>query len=96
MYQTINSETKTFIGEPEFWHLNFHHDDISWSHINDEINDIPWQILFNDKDTETCTNIFMEYLLMLCFKFIPRKKAKSKSKIPKERKKLLNRLKIPK
>ena len=93
-YQSDNSETKTFIGEPEFWHLNFHHDDVSWSHINDEINEIPWQILFNGKDTETCTNIFMKYLLILCFKLIPRRKTNSKSKIPKERKKMLNRLKM--
>ena len=94
MYQTNTNEAKNFIGEPEFWHLNFHHENVSWPCINEEINKIQWQEMFNGKDTETCTNILMECLLILCFNLIPLRKKQSKSKVPKERKKMLNRLKM--
>ncbi|CAL4063314.1 unnamed protein product, partial [Meganyctiphanes norvegica] len=76
------------------WQLNFHNDNVSWSTINKEINDIPWHTLFNGKNTDTCIKILLSCLLMLCIKLIPRKKPRSKSKIPRERKKLLNRMKM--
>ncbi|CAL4163585.1 unnamed protein product [Meganyctiphanes norvegica] len=72
----INNETPNYGGETDFWQLNFHNDNVSWSTINKEINDIPWHILFNEKNTETCTNILLSCLLMLCIKLIPRKKTK--------------------
>ncbi|CAL4093828.1 unnamed protein product [Meganyctiphanes norvegica] len=45
----INKETPNYGGETDFWQLNFHNDNVSWSTINKEINDIPWHILFNEK-----------------------------------------------
>ncbi|CAL4121544.1 unnamed protein product, partial [Meganyctiphanes norvegica] len=88
------NEIPNYGGETDFWQLNFHNDNVSWSTINKEINDIPWHILFNEKNTETCINILLSCLLMLCIKLIPRKKPRIKSKIPRERKKLLNRMKM--
>ena len=89
-----HTDNKSYRGEPAFWHLNYHHEDISWSNINEEICKIPWQSLFNGKNTEICTDILIECLLMICLKLIPEKSKKNKRKIPRERKKLLNRLKM--
>ncbi|CAL4178384.1 unnamed protein product, partial [Meganyctiphanes norvegica] len=40
------------LGEADFWQLNFHNDSVSCFTINKEINDIPWQILFNGLPTD--------------------------------------------
>ena len=90
----VNNDTQNYRGESEFWQLNFRNDNVSWDNINKEINEVPWQTLFNSKNTEECTYIFMKCLLNICMKFIPRKNTKGKSRIPRERKKLLNRLKM--
>ena len=90
----VNNDTQNYRGESEFWQLNFRNDNVSWDNINKEINEVPWQTLFNSKNTEECTYIFMKCLLNICMKLIPRKNTKGKSRIPRERKKLLNRLKM--
>ena len=90
----VNNDTQNYRGESEFWQLNFRNDNVSWDNINKEINEVPWQTLFNGKNTEECTYIFMKCLLNICMKLIPRKNTKGKSRIPRERKKLLNRLKM--
>ena len=41
-----------------------------------------------------CTHIFIEIIKKICFDAIPRKNNKGKNKIPRERKKLLNRIKM--
>merc|ERR1712179_45337 len=74
----VNNDTQNYRGESEFWQLNFRNDNVSWDNIN----------------TEECTYIFMKCLLNICMKLIPRKNTKGKSRIPRERKKLLNRLKM--
>ena len=81
----INSEPPKYSGETEFWQLNFHSDNISWDTINKEIGKIPWKTLFSEKDTETCTYIFLRCLLNICMEIIPRKTTNGKSKIPRER-----------
>ena len=90
----VNNDTQNYRGESEFWQLNFRNDNVSWDNINKEINEVPWQTLFNGKNTEECTYIFLKCLLNICMKLIPRKNTKGKSRIPRERKKLLNRLKM--
>ena len=62
--------------------LNFLSDNVSWDTINKEISKIPWKTLFSEKDTETCTYIFLRCLLNICMEIIPRKTTNGKSKIP--------------
>merc|ERR1711915_1117357 len=50
--------------------------------------------LFNGKDAAECTEIFMGILELVCKDIIPKKRTWSKSKILRERKRLLNRLKM--
>ena len=93
MRKIYNEDTK-YNGETEFWKFNFYNENISWNSINQEINEIHWQTLFKNKSTEACINIFLSCLLIICTKLIPKKNNRSKSKIPRERKKLLNRMKM--
>merc|ERR1712055_1052043 len=90
----ISSEDQIYSGETEFWQLKIYNENVSWKTINQEITEIPWQTLFNNKSTEACTNILLKFLLMICIRLIPKKSKRSKNKIPRERKKLLNRMKI--
>ena len=64
-----------------------------WKIINEVIKKIPWNVLFADKDTETCTKMLLEILLKLCSKYVQMKKTKSNSKIPRERIRLFDRIK---
>merc|ERR1712198_115380 len=65
--------------------LNFRHREIDY---------IQWEALFNGKDAAECTEIFMRILELVCKDIIPKKRTWSKSRIPRERKRLLNRLKM--
>ena len=62
--------------------------------LNREIDNIQWEALFNGKDADECTEIFMGILELVCKDVIPKKRTWSRSKIPRERKRLLNRLKM--
>jgi len=54
---------------------------------------IPWEIIFTDKNTEECTKKLLRILEIICMKYIPKRKTKDKSDIPRERKKLFGRMK---
>ena len=91
--QTRKMEKKENMSVPNFWQLNFHDENVNWEIINELVRRIPWEILFKDKDTETCTRMLLEILLKVCIKFIPIRKAKGNNNIPRERKRLFNRIK---
>ena len=80
--------------ETDLQHLNYRNENISWSNINDKIKETPWKKLFEGKDVKICTEIFISQIRHICYKYIPPKKPPTGSKIPRERKKLLNRLKM--
>ena len=75
------------------WDLNFHSEDIKWKEINNVLGRIPWEIILKDKNTEECTKKLLQILEIICMKYIPKRKTKSKSDIPRERKKLFGRMK---
>ena len=79
--------------EHDFWQLNFNDENINWEMINKEIKCILWKGVLNNLDTEESIGIFMEILVKICRKYIPIKKPKSNSKIPKERKRLFDKIK---
>ena len=74
--------------------MNYRNENISWSNVNENIKEIPWKKLFEGKDVKICTDIFISQISQICYKYIPHKKPPTGSKIPRERKKLLNRLKM--
>merc|ERR1711915_1022603 len=79
---------------PLLGQLNFRHKDIDWIQLNREIDDIHWEALFDGKDAVECTEIFMGLMELVCKDIIPKRRTCSKSGIPRERKRLLNRLKM--
>merc|ERR1712198_92857 len=79
---------------PLLGQLNFKHKDIDWVQLDREIDDIQWEALFNRKDAAECTEIFMGILELVCKDIIQKKRTWCKSRIPWERKRLLNRLKM--
>ena len=55
---------------------------------------MPLAELFEGKNNEECTDIFIYFIKKICIWKIPKKKNKSRNHIPKERKTLLNRIKM--
>ena len=74
--------------------LNYISESIEWIVIRKELEGIQWKELFGDKDTETCLNILLKIVMELCEKYVPEKKAKSGSIIPKRRKQLFQKMKL--
>ena len=74
--------------------LNFHHQDISWTQIRNTIEEIKWKEIFEGRCNEECTEIFIEIIKQICISLIPKKSIKGKNETPRERKKLINRIKM--
>ena len=74
--------------------LNYISESIEWKVIRKELEEIQWNELFRDKDTETCLNILLKIVMELCESYVPEKKAKSGSIIPKRRKQLFQKMKL--
>merc|ERR1712228_373494 len=74
--------------------LNFHHENVSWDEIKEIIKEMPWTELFNGKNNEEYTEIFIYFIRIICFWKIPKRRNKNKNHILKEIKKLLNRIKM--
>merc|ERR1712240_414025 len=81
------------IDDTDLRQLNLHHENVSWDEIKEIIKEMPWTELFNGKNNKECTEIFIYFIRIICFWKIPKKRNKNKNHIPKERKKLLNRIK---
>ena len=75
--------------------LNFFSNKIDWDKIIEEINNINWKELLNNKNTHECTDILNQIINEICIKYIPpRGKNSRKRNIPRVRKKLIGRLKM--
>ena len=74
--------------------LNFHSEKVPWTRIGLILSKFDWEAIFEGRNVEECTYIFLEIIKMICLEMIPRKNKTSKSKIPRERKMLLNRIKM--
>merc|ERR1712240_766413 len=73
--------------------LNFHHEKIDWEGINKILKEMPWNELFHGLNNENYTELMLYCLKEICLIKISKKK-QNKSYIPKERKRLLNRIKM--
>ena len=74
--------------------LNYNSDSVEWDKIRKELEEIQWKEIFKDKNTETCLNILLEIIMKLCENYIPEKKSRNKSTIPKRRKQLFQKIKL--
>ena len=93
--ENINEDDSSIdMKEDDLRQLNFHSEKVPWTKIVRILNELDWEKIFEDKDVEECTYIFLEIIKTICLREIPRKNKKSKSKIPRERKMLLNRIKM--
>ena len=62
--------------------------------ILDNLLELDWPRIFKEKNVVECTQIFLWIITMICCQLIPKKTNKCKEKIPRERKKMLNRIKM--
>ena len=86
----VNEQTK----EDDLRQLNFHNKDIPWAGIKQILMELDWPKIFKEKNVVECTQIFLWIVTMICCQLIPKKINKYKEKIPRERKKMLNRIKM--
>ena len=85
-------KSRVDIKEDDLRQLNFHSEKVPWSEIGQILNELDWEIIFRGRNVEECTDIFIEIIKTICLRIIPRKSKKSNSKIPKERKTVINRI----
>ena len=74
--------------------LNFQTISIDWKLINELIKLTPWRNIFENKNTIEVGKEFERLITLICKENLPMKMYGRKKKIPKERKKLLNRIKM--
>ena len=74
--------------------INFQTKSIKWKGINDCIEITEWEQIFENKDTIEGGRDFEEIITKMCIENMPKKMKERKNKIPKERKKMLNRIKM--
>ena len=80
--------------EGDLRRLNFHSEKVPWPMIEKRLSEINWDKIFDGKNAEECTYIFIEIIKSICLELIPLKKTISKGKISRERKVMLNRIKM--
>ena len=80
--------------EMDLRQLNFHHEKVDWTIIKEILKEMPWEVLFKGLNNEECTDLFIYCITEICMWRIPRKRKKNGNSIPRERKKLLNRIKM--
>ena len=82
------------LDEDDLRQLNFHSEKILWKTIELVLNKFDLDAIFEERNVEECTYIFLEIIKIICLEIIRRKNKISRSKIPRERKMLLNRIKM--
>ena len=75
-------------------YLNFHTKSIKWKDVNKCIEITEWEQSFENKVIIGSSRVFEEKILKMCVDNMPKKMKERKNKIPKERKKMLNRIKM--
>ena len=80
--------------ETDLRQLNFHHEKVDWTIIKEILKEMPWEVLFKGLNNEECTDLFIYCIKEICMWSIPKKRKKIGNSISRERKKLLNRIKM--
>merc|ERR1711874_783577 len=87
-------DKQTEMGEGDLHRLNFHSEKIPWPEIQKRLSEIDWVKIFEGMNAEECTYIFIEIIKIIFLNLIPIRNKINKSRIPRERKTLLNRIKM--
>ena len=74
--------------------LNFHTKRVNWKEINDNIESIDWKQNLKNKDIQEGIIELDEKMTSMCNQNMPKKSKRRKNRIPKERKKMMNRIKM--
>ena len=74
--------------------MNFQTKSIKWKDVNKCIEITEWEQSFENKVIIGSSRVFEEKILKMCVDNMPKKMKERKNKIPKERKKMLNRIKM--
>jgi hypothetical protein len=82
------------LDEDDLRRLNFHSEKVPWPMIEKRLSKIDWEAIFEGRNVEQCTYIFLEIIKTICLEIIPKKSKINRNKIPRERKTLLNRIKM--
>merc|ERR1711874_475874 len=64
--QITNTENEADGEEDDLRLLNFHHEKVCWEEIKELIRELPWAELFEGKNNEECTEIFIYFMKMIC------------------------------
>merc|ERR1711913_135817 len=75
--QIPNTENEAEGEEDDLRLLNFHHEKECWEEIKELIRELPWAELFEGKNNEECTEIFIFFIKMICIWKIHRKTIKN-------------------
>merc|ERR1711915_327371 len=89
-----NKKVKEQTKEDDLRQLNSHNKDIPWAGIKQILMELDWPKIFKEKNVVECTQIFIWIIIIICCQLIPKTINKCKEKIPRERKKMLNRIKM--
>ena len=87
-------DSNPHIEENDLRQLNFHHEKVNWTQMKEVLLEMPWKEIFDRKNNEECTEIFIYVIQIICFLMVPKKSNKSKPTIPRERKTMLSRIKM--
>ncbi|MCP4255272.1 MAG: hypothetical protein GY775_18075, partial [Candidatus Scalindua sp.] len=92
--QLKGSDSDPHIEENDLRQLNFHHEKVNWTQMKEVLLEMPWKEIFDGKNNEECTEIFIYVIQIIRFLMVQKKSNKSKSTIPRERKTMLSRIKM--
>merc|ERR1712055_1093870 len=92
--KTIDDETDAQLDEMHLRQLNFHHEQVDWIEIKEILKVIPWEKILKGLNNEECTELLIYCIKKICLRKIPKKNRMNRDHIPRERKKLLNRIKM--
>ena len=77
--------------------LNFLDNKIDWQSIEYAFDDIKWSEIFNNQTVQEMYDLLLDHMLIICRKYVPKKNARRKRLIPRDRKILMrNKAKLSK
>ena len=71
--------------------LNFFHKNTNWSVIRQELSSVRWNAILSSQNPEEMYHTILETCLKICVNYVPQRRNKRKSLIPRDRKILMNK-----
>ena len=77
-----------------FSNFNFHSKNIKWEEVNQELQEIHWEELMNNRNPTECYALLTETMAHICNRHIPERRVRRRSKQDRVRRKLYARRKL--